>query len=102
MGVSEIAVVEASGQMGEARDRVTERHHSWIGEAQRGGPLPGFDRRVLESVQRALGQHALVTDAFDLQQFPIHLVAEIAQVGHMRHRLCDIEILRVVDRGLGP
>src|SRR4029450_8368932 len=48
---SEIAVVEAAGQMGEAGDRLTDRHHPWIGEAQRGGPLSGFDRRLLQAIK---------------------------------------------------
>lgn len=46
--LSEIAVVETAGQMGEAGDRLTEGHHPWIGEAQRGGSLSGLDRGLLE------------------------------------------------------
>lgn len=42
-----------------------------------------------------------MADPLDLQEFAIDLVAEIAQVREIRHRLGDIEIVRVVDGGLG-
>ena len=81
---------------------------AWQSAITRGSPKRSAEARwpastvgLLEPVERVLGQHALVTDAFDLEQFAIDLVTEVAQVGQIRHRLRDVEILRVVDRGLG-
>ena len=49
-----------------------------------------------------LCQHALVTDAFDFEELAIDLVAQIPQMGKIRHRLRDMKIIRVVDRRFRP
>ena len=81
---AQLAVAEAARQMGEAGDRLEQRHHAGIAEAQRGGALAVFDRGLLEAVEGVLGQHAVVADALDLQELAIDLVAEVAQVRQIR------------------
>jgi hypothetical protein len=44
----------------------------------------------------------VVTEALDLQQLAVHAVPEFAQVGEIVEPFVDIEVVRVVDRGLGP
>ena len=61
--------------MREAGDRLTERHHARIAEAQRRGPLARLDGRLLESIERVLRQHTLVAHAFDFEELAIDLVA---------------------------
>ena len=78
-----------------------ERHDARVAEAQRGDALAGFDGRLLEAVEGVLGQHAVVTDALDFEELAIDLVAEVAQVRQIVDRLRDVEVLRVVDGGLG-
>jgi hypothetical protein len=77
---AQVAVSEALRQMREGGDCLKERHHARVAEAQGGGALPRVDGRPLESIERVLGQDALVADPLDLQEFAIDLVAEIAQV----------------------
>ena len=74
---AEVAVAEAARQMRKAGDGLKERHHARVAEAQRGGPLPGLDGGLLEPIERVLGQHALVTDAFDFEELAIDLVAQV-------------------------
>ena len=80
---AEVAVAEAARQMGEAGDGLEQRHHARIAEAQGRDALAGFDRRLLQAVERVLGQHAVVTDALDFEELAIDLVAEVAQVGQV-------------------
>jgi hypothetical protein len=37
--------------------------------------LPRLDGRLLEPIERVLGQHALVAHAFDFEELAINLVA---------------------------
>ena len=62
--------------------------------------MTSLDGREPQTVQRLLGQDAVMTDAFYLEQFPIDLLAEVAQVGEVIDRLADVEVHRIVDGGL--
>ena len=98
---AEVAVAEAARQMGEGAEGLEQRHHARVAEAQRGDALAGLDGGLLEAVEGVLGQHAVVTEALDLEQLAIDLVAEVAQVRQVGDGLADVEVLRVVDRGFG-
>ena len=69
--------------MGEARERLKERHDARVAEAQGGRALVGFDGRALQPIKRLLRQYALMTDALNFQKLAIDLVAEVAQMGHV-------------------
>ena len=56
---------------------------------------------MLQAVECVLGQHTVVTDAFDLEQFPVDTLAEVAEMGEIVDTLPDVEVLGVVDGGLG-
>src|ERR1700682_3329649 len=53
---AEVAVVKAAREMREASESLEDRHHPRIAETKRGGPLPGFDRRLLQAVEGVLRQ----------------------------------------------
>jgi hypothetical protein len=44
-----------------------------------------------------LGQHAVVTEALDLEQLAVHGIAEIAQVREVVDGLPDVEVIGIVD-----
>ena len=73
-------VPKTTREMGEGAERLTQGHHARVAEAQRGDALAVVHRGALETVERRLRQDAVVTDAFDLEEFPIDLVPELAQV----------------------
>ena len=77
---AEITIAEAAREMGEGAEGLEERHHARVAEAQRGDALTVLDGWALKPVQGLLGQHAVVTEAFDLQELAVGLVTEIAQV----------------------
>ncbi len=58
---AKVTIAKPTGKMGKCRDRLKECHHPGIAEAQRGDALTGFDGRLLQSVERVLGQDAMVT-----------------------------------------
>ena len=96
----EIAVAESSRQMGEAGDRLEERHDARVAEAQGRDALARFDRRALESVEGVLGQDAVVTHALDFEELAIDLVPR-SRRWEVGQPFVDVEILRIVDRRLG-
>ena len=75
-----VVVTKPTRQMGESAERLTQGHHARIAEAQRRDALAVFHGGALEPVERLLRQDAVVTDAFDFEEFPIDLVPEFAQV----------------------
>ena len=72
--------------MGEGAEGLQEGHHARIAEAQGGDALAGLDAGLLEAVERVLGQHAVVAEAFDLEQLAVDGVAEVAQVREVGRR----------------
>ena len=62
---------------------------------------PNCDRRLLESIQAVLREHAVVTDALDFQELAIDLLPEVAQVGEVGEAFPYPEVARIVDRELG-
>jgi hypothetical protein len=87
--------------MSKADDGLEEGHDARITESQGRDALAGHERRLLETVERVLGQHTVVTDSLNLEQFAIDLFAEIPKVRKVREPLPDPEISRVVYRDLG-
>ena len=85
---AEVAVAEAAREMGEAAEGLEERHDARVAEAQGGDALAGLDGGGLEPVEGVLGQHAVVTDALDLEQLAVDGVAEVAQVRRGCRRPC--------------
>ena len=57
-------------------DGLEECHHPRVTESQCRRALAGLERRTLQAVQRLLGQHALVADAFHLEEFAVDLIAK--------------------------
>ena len=60
---------------------------AWKSAITRGSPkrraeraLAGLDRGLLEAVQRVLGQHTLVADAFDFEELAIDLVPQVPEM----------------------
>jgi hypothetical protein len=97
----EVAVAESSGQMGEAGDRLQERHDARVAKAQGRDPLASFDGWGLESVEGILAEDALLADALDFEEFAIDLLPEIAQMGEIGNPFVDVEIVRIVDGRFG-
>ena len=88
---AEIAVTESSREMGETGDRLQECHDAWVAEAESRGALAGFHGRGLESVERLLGEDALLTHALDFQELAIDLVTEIAEMGEVGDAFVGVE-----------
>ena len=63
--------------------------------------MTGFDGRSLETIERVLGQDAVMTDAFHLEQFAIDLVSELSQIRKIVNRFADVKVHRVVNRRFG-
>src|SRR5262249_61475221 len=66
--------------MGEASDRLEQRHDARVAEAQRGDSLTRFNGRLLQAVERVLGKDTLMAHALDFEELPIDLVPELTQV----------------------
>src|SRR5712692_10898951 len=98
----EIPVAESARQMREAGDRLEQRHHTRIAEAEGGHALALFDGRALEPVKGVLREDAVMTDALDFEEPAIDLVAQFAEEREIVHALVDVEVLRIVDRRFGP
>ena len=96
----EIPVAKSSGQIGEAGDRLQERHDARVTEAQGRDALARFHRGGLEPVEGVLGEDALLTHALDFEELAIDLVTKIAQMGEVGNSFVDVEIVRIVDRRL--
>jgi hypothetical protein len=97
---SEVAVSKSSGQMRETDDRLQERDDARVAESEGRGPLARFHGRGLEPVEGVFGQDALMTRALNFEELAIDLMTEIAQMGEISNPFVDVEIVRVVDRGL--
>ncbi len=67
--------MEAAGQEREAGERLQDRHHAGVAEAQSGDPLPGLDRGLLETIEGLLRQDRGVGDALDFEEPTIDAVA---------------------------
>ena len=78
----EIAVVEAIDKMLEQRQHQQERHDTRVAELQRRRFFTVFgDGRLHHPLDAVAAQSAVVADAFDFQQVPIDLPANLLQVG---------------------
>ena len=97
----EVAVVEASRQMGKAAEGLEDGHDARVPKAKGRHALSQCDRRLLESIQAVLREHAVVTDALDFQELAIDLLPEVAQVGEVGEAFPYPEVARIVDRELG-
>ena len=90
----ELTVVEASRQMGETAEGLEDGHDARVPKAKGRHALPRGDRRLLESVERVLREHAVVTDALDFQELAIDLLPEVAQVGKVGEAFPHPEVAR--------
>jgi hypothetical protein len=61
-----------------------ERHHAGVAKPKRGCPLPSFGGGPLEPIEGILGQHALVTDAFDFQELAVDLIPQVPEMRQIR------------------
>jgi hypothetical protein len=66
--------------MDKTGDGLHEGHDTGVAEAQRGGPLTGFDGGPLKAFERILGKHTLLTDALDFKELAIDLMAELSEM----------------------
>ena len=99
---TEIAIAEAADQVREAGERLAQGHHPRVPETKRGHALADLDGEPLQPVQGVLGEHAVVTDAFGFEELPVDAFPEVAVERQVVDGLADVEVLRVVDRGLRP
>src|SRR5262249_56023058 len=88
--------------MGEASDRLEQRHDARVAEAQRGDSLTRFNGRLLQAVERVLGKDTLMAHALDFEELPIDLVPELTQVRQGIEPPVYVENFWVVDPPLGP
>ena len=80
--------------MGEADDRLEERHDARIAEAEGRYPLPVLHGRAAGGGRGpSWRQDAVLTDPLDLQELAVDLVAQIAEVGQVREPFVDVEVV---------
>ena len=74
-----------------------------LSEAQPGypGAVDGGDR-VGDGVQRGGSGDRIVVQSLNAKQAPVGGKADLPQGGQINQTFPDAEIMRVVDRGLGP
>ena len=76
-------------------------------DAVAGEPHPGdagagrADDRAGECVERGGSGGGVVADAFGVEQAPVSCVADLGQCGEVSQLFPDLEVARLVDRGLG-
>src|SRR5918993_5578080 len=57
---------------------------------------------MIQLLQVLLGEDAVMGDLLDLQQSPVRLKPDIPEFVEVPQALADVEVTRLVDRGLGP
>ena len=57
---------------------------------------------MIQLLQVLLGEDAVMGDLLNLQQAPVRLKPDHSQFVEIAQALSDVEVTRIVDRGLGP
>jgi hypothetical protein len=73
-----------------------------IGEAESGSPLRLDLNGAVYLLEGLLGEEAIMTDVFDLEQTAVGLKANLPQCGQVAQTLADVKVAGVVDGGFGP
>jgi len=98
---SQIAVAEASGQVGEMTQPLEEGHHAGIPEAQGRSTLAGFDSRLLQAIQPVLVDHARVTGPLGVEEPLVDGVTDGAELSETGQTFPHGEVGRVIDGRFG-
>jgi len=98
---AQVAVAEALWQIGEAAERVEQRHGPRVTETQARRTAADFDGGSLQAVECFLCEGAGLTNTLGLEQLAVDLCASSAQVGQVRQPFPGVEVAGVVDGGLG-
>ena len=101
-GCPEFTVAPAIRQQAEDHQQTEQGLDDRVGEAQGGGPLPCDGHWLGDVSERRFADRAVVADPLDVQQTSVGLKADLPQGGEVRQPLADLEVVRVVDRGLRP
>src|SRR5215471_4455716 len=97
----EVAVTEAVWKLRKRTGGLEEGHHARIAETQRRDALAVDEGGLLKAIEGFLGQDTMMAEAFDFEQLTVDTVAQVAQVGEVIDPLAYVEVLGVVDGGLG-
>src|SRR2546425_13216206 len=99
---AELAVAEASRQMGEVAQALEERHHPGIPEAQGRSADTSFEGRTLEAIEPVLGEDAVLADVFQLEELAVDLLPGGSKKGQVNNPFAGVEVAGIVDGGLRP
>ena len=99
--IAEFPMPKARGREGDETERVHERVHATIPEAQTRGALIVDDDRGRDGVQAVFTDQAVVAQRFDAQEAPVGGKADLPQRGQIAERTTDTEIVGVIDGGFG-
>jgi hypothetical protein len=98
---SDSGISKAAGLQGKHAERMQERHHARIAEAESRCALTVVDRGALETVERLLTESAVVTEAFDFEKLAVNGLANFTEVNEVFDAFGGIKVARVVDGGFG-
>ena len=99
----EIAVAKAIDEVLKQRQRQQQRHHPRLAELQSRRLFAVFGHgRLHHPLDAVAAQAAVVADAFDFQQAPIDLPADLLQVGQIGQAFVHAKVVRVAERSLRP
>ena len=100
--VPQVAAGEAGGPEREGAAGTQEGLDAVAGEPHPGDVGAGrADDRAGECVERGGSGGGVVADAFGVEQAPVSCVADLGQCGEVSQLFPDLEVARLVDRGLG-
>jgi hypothetical protein len=88
--------------MGEARESLKQCHDARVTEAEGGGALARLPGGTLYTIEGVLCQDALVTDAFDFEEFAIDLLSKVPKVRQVFEAFVDVEVRWIVDGRFSP
>ena len=92
---------KASRIQGEQTEGLHQREDAAIAEAEARGALGVDDDGLGDGVKVIGADPAVVAQMFDAQEAPVGGKADLPQGGQIAERTTDLEVIRVVDGGLG-
>ena len=98
---AQVGGTKAVCEQAERHDGVEQRMGARIGKAQTRGAQMAGRHRAVDGLEGIFGQHAVVTEAFDIKQRPIGRKADLAQLLEILQALADAEVIGIVDGGFG-
>src|SRR5262249_7046475 len=100
--LEQVGAAEAVDEHAEQQQGVPEVLDLGVGEAQAGDALTVAIERPVDRLEGSFGQQAVMAEPFELEQASIGGKADLTQLRQVGQTLADLEVVSVVDRGLGP